>query len=144
MAWLLDTNAWITYLKMPQSSIRSCLETLRPADVLLCSVVKAELLHGAEKYGNRERRLAVLRELFAPYVSLAFDDAAASAYGRIRHELETAGNVIGPNDLMIAAIALAGNHTLVTHNTAEFSRVSGLALEDWQKKFQKENHEHSY
>lgn len=63
MAWLLDTNAWIIYLKMPQSSIRSRLETVSPAEVVLCSVVKAELLHGAQKYGNRERRLAILREL---------------------------------------------------------------------------------
>ena len=132
MAWLLDTNAWITYLKTPQSSIRSRLQSLLPADVLLCSVVKAELLHGAEKYGNRERRLNILRELFAPYASLPFDDTAAAYYGRIRHELETAGNVIGPNDLMIASITLASNHTLVTHNTAEFSRVQGLTLEDWQ------------
>jgi tRNA(fMet)-specific endonuclease VapC len=132
MAWLLDTNAWITYLKSPRSSIRVQLEKLRPADILLCSVVKAELLHGAEKYGNRERRLALLRELFAPYVSLPFDDAAAAEYGRLRHELEIGGNVIGPNDLMIAAISLANNHTLVTHNTAEFSRVRGLTVEDWQ------------
>jgi tRNA(fMet)-specific endonuclease VapC len=133
MAWLLDTNAWITYLKTPQSPIRERLEKLQPAEINLCSVVKAELLHGAEKYGNRDRRHALLRELFAPYASLAFDDAAASAYGKIRHELELVGNVIGPNDLMIAAVAMAGNHTLVTHNTAEFSRVRGLVIEDWQK-----------
>ncbi|MBI3850621.1 MAG: type II toxin-antitoxin system VapC family toxin [Verrucomicrobia bacterium] len=132
MAWLLDTNAWIVYLKTPQSPIRTRLQTLRPSDLVLCSVVKAELLHGAEKYGNRERRLGILRELFAPYASLPFDDAAAAQYGQMRHELEVGGNVIGPNDLMIAAIALANNHTLVTHNTAEFSRVPGLALEDWQ------------
>ena len=132
MAWLLDTNAWIIYLKTPQSSIRNRLQSLQPADVVLCSVVKAELLHGAEKYGNRDRRLEILRGLFAPYVSLSFDDTAAGVYGRIRHELELGGNVIGPNDLMIAAIALANNHTLVTHNTAEFSRVNGLLVEDWQ------------
>ncbi|TAL03970.1 MAG: type II toxin-antitoxin system VapC family toxin [Verrucomicrobia bacterium] len=133
MAWLLDTNAWITYLKTPQSSIRTRLQSLRPSDVMLCSVVKAKLLHGAEKYGNRERRFGILRELFSPYVSLPFDDDAAAQYGRMRHELEVAGNIIGPNDLMIAAIAVANDHTLVTHNTAEFSRVRGLALEDWQK-----------
>jgi tRNA(fMet)-specific endonuclease VapC len=133
MAWLLDTNAWINYLKAPQSSIRSRLQSFAPTDVVLCSIVKAELLHGAEKYGNRDRRLAILHELFVPYVSLPFDDAAAGAYGRIRHGLESSGNIIGPNDLMIAAIALAGNHTLVTHNTAEFSRVAGLKIEDWQK-----------
>ena len=132
MAWRLDTNAWIVYLKSAQSPLRARLEKLRPGDVLLCSVVKAELLHGAEKYGNRERRLAILLELFSPYASLPFDDTAAAVYGRIRHELEIGRNVIGPNDLMIAAIALAGSHTLVTHNAAEFGRVSGLRLEDWQ------------
>ncbi len=58
MAWLLDTNAWIIYLKTPQSPIRARLATLKPSEILLCSVVKAELLHGAEKYGQRERRLA--------------------------------------------------------------------------------------
>lgn len=96
MAWLLDTNAWIVYLKTPQSAIRTRLQRLQPADVYLCSIVKAELLHGAEKYGNRERRLKILSELFMPYVSLPFDDSAAAAYARIRHELEQSGNMIGP------------------------------------------------
>jgi tRNA(fMet)-specific endonuclease VapC len=63
---------------------------------------------------------------------LPFDDAAAEAYGRLRAELARRGTPIGPNDLMIAAIALAHDLTLVTHNTAEFSRVSGLRLEDWE------------
>src|SRR5712671_4625841 len=99
MAFLLDTNAWIVYLKSAQSSIRSRLERLTPADVLLCSVVKAELLHGAQKYGNRERRLGILAQTFAPYSSLPFDDSAAVVYASIRHELEVAGIVIGPNDL---------------------------------------------
>jgi tRNA(fMet)-specific endonuclease VapC len=40
--------------------------------------------------------------------------------------------VIGPNDRMIAAMALTAGATLVIHNTSEFSRVPGLALEDWQ------------
>ncbi len=132
MAYLLDTNSWIAYLKSAASPIRACLEKLQPADVLLCSVVKAELFHGAEKYGNRERRLAILAETFAPYASLPFDDAAAAAYGRIRHELEVNGKAIGPNDLMIAAIAQVNKLTLVTHNTAEFERVPGLPIEDWQ------------
>jgi tRNA(fMet)-specific endonuclease VapC len=132
MAFLLDTNAWIVYLKSAQSPIRARLETLTPADVFLCSVIKAELLHGAEKYGLRERRLALLAETFAPYVSLPFDDPAAAVYGRVRHELETVGCVIGPNDLMIAAIALVHNLTLVSHNTREFARVTGLQTEDWQ------------
>jgi tRNA(fMet)-specific endonuclease VapC len=64
--------------------------------------------------------------------SLPFDDRAAEVYGRIRAHLTATGMAIGPNDLMIAAIALANGLTLVTHNTAEFSRVPGLTIEDWQ------------
>jgi len=59
------------------------------------------------------------------------DDRAADVYGRIRANLEQRGQAIGPNDTMIAAIALANGLTIVTHDTAEFSRVSGLLIEDW-------------
>ena len=65
-------------------------------------------------------------------MSLPFDDSAAEEYGRIRAHLANLGTPIGPNDLLIAAIALANKITLVSHNTAEFSRVPGLILEDWQ------------
>jgi tRNA(fMet)-specific endonuclease VapC len=65
-------------------------------------------------------------------VSLPFDGVVAETYGRIRVQLEALGTPIGPNDLQIAAIALANNLILVTHNTREFSRVSGLRYEDWE------------
>ena len=100
---------------------------------MLCSVVTSELLHGAEKYGKRQRRLKVLAQLFAPYRSVPFDDAAASAYGPLRHTLEKAGCVIGPYDLQIAAICLVHGFTLVTSNAGEFSRVPGLLVEDWMR-----------
>ena len=73
-----------------------------------------------------------LSTFFEPYESLPFDDAAAAEYGRIRAQLAAAGTPIGPNDLMIAAIARDRQLTLVTHNTREFSRVSGLLMEDWE------------
>jgi tRNA(fMet)-specific endonuclease VapC len=130
---LLDTNAWIVYLKSTSSPIRARLQIVRPSDIFLCSVVKAELLHGAEKYGNQQRRKEVLRQLFAPYLSLAFDDAGASQYARIRHELELQGKVIGPNDSMIAAIALSNQLTLVTTDTSEFGRIANLSVENWQE-----------
>ncbi len=66
------------------------------------------------------------------FFSVAFDDESAAIYGLIRAELTELGTMIGPNHLMIAAIALAHKLTLVTHNTREFSRVAGLKLEDWQ------------
>ena len=131
MAWLLDTNAWIQILKRPGGSLEQALLSHTPDEILLCSIVKAELWHGAHKYERTDRRLAVLAKLFAGFVSLPFDDAAAWHYAEIRHHLEVAGHVIGPNDLKIASICLANNLTLVTSNTAEFSRVPNLRIEDW-------------
>ena len=57
---------------------------------------------------------------------------ATRLFGEIRHALMAAGKPIGPYDTMIAAIVLAHDLTLVTHNTNEFSRVAGLKLEDWE------------
>jgi tRNA(fMet)-specific endonuclease VapC len=66
------------------------------------------------------------------FVSFPFDDHAADEYGRLRAQLARQGTPIGPNDLMIASIALAHRTTLVTHNTHEFSRVPGLPIVDWE------------
>jgi tRNA(fMet)-specific endonuclease VapC len=112
--------------------VRQHLHALRPDDIAVCAPVKAELFYGAARSADPPRTLAALQAFFSPYVSLPFDDAAAEAYGRIRADLATRGTLIGPNDLLIAAIAVTSGLTLVTHNTGEFSRVAGLPLEDWE------------
>lgn len=132
MRYLLDTNAWIQYLKIPSSPIAAKLAALSPADIVTCSIVRSELLHGAEKYGNRSRRVALVEATLAPFVSFPFDDEDAREYAGLRHSLELAGNPIGPYDLQIAAVCLRHDFTLVTNNTREFSRVAGLRVEDWQ------------
>jgi tRNA(fMet)-specific endonuclease VapC len=104
--------------------------TVSPQDLSLSSVVKAELLYGAAKSNLAERTLVRLKIFFDVFTSLPFDDRAAAAYGAIRADLEKRGNPIGPNDLMIAAIALANGLTLVTHNQREFGGVATLNLED--------------
>jgi tRNA(fMet)-specific endonuclease VapC len=68
------------------------------------------------------------------FQSLPFDDLAAVTYAEVRSDLSRQGNIIGPNELMIAAICRATNTTLVTHNVDEFSRVMGLAIDDWEAK----------
>jgi tRNA(fMet)-specific endonuclease VapC len=98
----------------------------------LCSVVKAELFYGARKSQRPQRSLEKQQQFVNYFVSLPFDDEAAEVYGQIRAELERAGTPIGPNDLMIAAIAIANDVMLVTHNAREFRRVKGLRLEDWE------------
>ena len=132
MIYLLDTNACIRYLNGRAPRVRNRLQSLRPDDIALCSVVKAELFVGAGKSTAPTRTLARLNTFMAPFTSLPFDDAAAEIYGRVRAHLEAAGTPIGPYDLQIAAIALVNNLILVTHNTREFSRVAGLQIEDWE------------
>jgi tRNA(fMet)-specific endonuclease VapC len=76
--------------------------------------------------------LKLVDELAAKYQSISFDNAAARHYAVIRAQLSTVGQPIGPNDMLIDAIARNLGATLVTHNVAEFSRVPGLAIDDWQ------------
>lgn len=132
MTYLLDTNTCIRFLNPRNSAVPAHLAALKPEEVAICQIVKAELYYGAYKSARRDANLALLAKFFSQFVSLPFDDAAAEAYGRLRAGLARKGTPIGPNDLMIAAIALASDLTLVTHNTAEFSRVPGLRLEDWE------------
>jgi tRNA(fMet)-specific endonuclease VapC len=132
MKYLLDTNTCIRYINGTSSRVAEKLDSLNPQDVAVCSVVKAELFFGAMRSQNPQRNLAGQRQFLALFTSLPFDDAAAEHYGRIRADLTAQGKLIGGNDLLIAAIALANDLILVTHNTWEFSRVNNLTIEDWE------------
>lgn len=132
MKYLLDTNACIRYLNGRSESLRQQILAKNPDDIVLCSVVKAELSYGARKSQNPQRSLEKQQQFVNYFVSLPFDDKAAEVYGQIRAELEQSGTPVGPNDLMIAAIAVANDVTLVTHNRREFGRVNGLKVEDWE------------
>jgi tRNA(fMet)-specific endonuclease VapC len=132
MSYLLDTNVCIQYLNGRSLAVRKRMEALSPSEIVLCSVVKAELLYGAMKSVNPPLTLARQKPFVAQFRSLPFDDGVAEQYGEVRALLEKLGLLIGPNDLMIASIALANRVTLVTHNIAEFGRVPGLMIEDWQ------------
>jgi tRNA(fMet)-specific endonuclease VapC len=94
--------------------------------------VKFELYYGAYKSQNKDKNLANLAIFFDEFVSLPFDGRAADICGRVRSELNKKGTPIGVYDLQIAAIAIANNLVLVTHNVGEFSRVEGLKYEDWE------------
>lgn len=132
MIYLLDTNACVVYMNGRAPRLQHRLNQLHPGDVAVCSVVKAELFYGAMKSRDPAATLAKQQQFLTPYASLPFDDSASLAYGRIRADLERAGTPIGGNDMLIAAIALAAGLILVTHNSSEFQRVSGLKVEDWE------------
>jgi tRNA(fMet)-specific endonuclease VapC len=132
MTYLLDTNVCIRYLNGRSSGIKAHLEAQQPTDVAVCSIVKTELFYGAQRTQNPKRTLAVQQAFLQPYRSLPFDDAAAVIAGSLRAMLAKNGTPIGPYDLLIAAIALANDCVLITHNTREFSRVPHLQIEDWE------------
>lgn len=128
----LDTNT-ISYFFRGDPRVVSRLSALAPADVAVPAVVVYELHFGLARLPTpaREARAQALDNFLRPVTVLAFDDAAARSAARLRAALEAKGTPIGPHDLLIAATALAHSVTLVTRNISEFSRVEGLALQDW-------------
>jgi tRNA(fMet)-specific endonuclease VapC len=132
MRYLLDTNVCVMYLNGRSISVRDRLRSNSTEEMAVCSVVKAELFYGAMRSNNPAQTLERQREFLERFTSLPFGDEAAIVCGQIWARLASAGTPIGAYDLQIAAIALANNLTLVTHNTREFGRVDGLQIEDWK------------
>ena len=131
MTYLLDTNTCIALLNNRPVRVAEQLAGLRPSEVFLCQIVKAELYYGAYKSERAAENLPLLQQFCQQFQTLPFTDSAVEVYGQIRADLARQGLPIGPNDFIIAAIALAHDVTLVTHNTREFERLSGLKLADW-------------
>lgn len=130
--FLLDTNVCIRLLNQSHPDIIGQFHQHLPSEIALCSIVKAELLFGARRSRQVEANLGLLQRFFEPLVSLPFDDRCAEEAGQIRADLMAQGKPIGPNDLLIAATARARDAVLVTHNTRELARVTGLRMVDWE------------
>ncbi|MDP1610738.1 MAG: type II toxin-antitoxin system VapC family toxin [Sulfuritalea sp.] len=129
--YLLDTNICIYIRRARPPNVAEHFRTIPPDALAMSSVTFAELVYGARKsqaFAENMQRLLALKQRIRV---LPFDDAAAEAYGAIRADLERRGQLIGSNDMLIAAHALSLGVTLVTNNTGEFERVTGLSLENW-------------
>jgi tRNA(fMet)-specific endonuclease VapC len=132
--YLLDTNACIALINGSPAGVRPRLERALEdgASVAVSAVVAFELWYGAAKSARRQANRQRLEMFFAgPLDLVPFDDEDARAAGEVRAALESAGTPIGAYDLLIAGQALRYDATLVTANTAEFSRVGDLRWEDW-------------
>ncbi len=132
MKYLLDTNTCIRYINGRALQIRVKMSTIPRSEVVVSSISKAEMFFGSAKSQTPERSLEKQIEFLETVGVLSFDDTAAHTYGPMRAELERNGVAIGQLDMLIAAIALANNLILVTHNVSEFSRINGLQIEDWE------------
>ncbi len=131
MKYFLDTNICVYYLKGKNRAIKTNLLSKHPDEIKIPVVTKAELLYGAEKSKKRAENREKILEFLLPFEIIPFTDGDVETYATIRNELETAGRIIGPNDLLIASIVLSNDGILVTNNQKEFANVKTLSLENW-------------
>ena len=129
--YLLDTNICIFAMKNTYPALSQKLFRIPPSEIFVSSVTVGELEYGCFKSKWGERTKNIMNLFLAAYTILPFDRDDAAVFGRIRADLAKTGSPIGPYDLQIAAQGVSKGLTVVTHNTGEFSRVSGIALEDW-------------
>ena len=129
--YMLDTDTCSYIVKRSHPLVLKRLQSVPVRDVCMSVVTKAELLYGVEVSPRRGQDAAALAA-FLPYVeALDLTDNAAIHYAEIRADLKKRGEMIGANDLFIAAHARALGLMLVTNNVAELERVHGLSLENW-------------
>ena len=128
--WMLDTNTLSDLIRNPREALVQRLSSMEPDAVATSIVVACELRFGARRKGS-DALTSRVEQLLGALTVLPFDEPADQHYADIRAALERAGTPIGNHDLFIAAHARSRGMTLVTHNTRDFERVSGLSVEDW-------------
>ena len=130
LKYLLDTNIIIYVLKRRPAEVLKIFNT-NASRMAISSITLSELIYGAEKSPNVSKNLEVIEEFISHLDVLPYDAKASQHYGQIKAVLERKGEIIGENDIHIAAHAISQGLTLVTNNLREFKRVANLALENW-------------
>ena len=128
--YVLDTNT-LSYFFRGKGRIAENLAKVSPSEVAIPTIVLFEIETGIAKSPQATKRRAQLDEAVSAIRVLPFGRKEAKSAARIRADLEAAGTPIGPYDVLIAGTAAANGATLVTRNTREFGRVSGLSVESW-------------
>ena len=131
--FLLDTNICIHIRRRRPPEVLARFQRLKPGEAVLSVITYGELIYGVEKSQFREQATRQLTELAGLVPVMELPLRAGQFYGAIRAALEAKGEVIGNNDLWIAAHAKAAKLVLVTNNEREFQRVSGLEIQNWAK-----------
>ena len=131
MIHLPDTNAYSRYFRGDDATLTARFARHWPT-IALSVIVLAELEFGAQKSGVPAHRQRVDALVLGVAVIEPWTESDASAYGRIRADLERRGIVVGAHDMQVAAQAIRLGATCVTHNQRHFSQIPGLKLADWQ------------
>ena len=131
--FLLDTDICVYIRQGRPPNVVNRFQRLRPGQAAVSVISYGELLYGAEKSAQAAHNLDVLQRFIEFVPVLTVPEEAAAIYGAWRAQLEAKGEVIGGNELWIAAHAKAAGLTLVTNNEREFKRITGLKIENWAK-----------
>ncbi len=128
--YLLDTNI-VIHAQRGHANVLTRMRRAGQANLVLSSLVAAELAYGVEKSAHQAQNKAALEALLSAFTVAPWNDSAIWIYAEHYHRLRSAGTPIGEMDLLIACQALALNAICVTNNTREFERIDGLKLENW-------------
>jgi tRNA(fMet)-specific endonuclease VapC len=132
MGYLLDTNTCIRAMR-GVTSVVDALATHSPKDLSVSAITAYEMQTGAEKCVDPSREGAKVDKFLNAIHVNAFDRPAAMSAAKIRANLESRGEMIGPYDVLLAGHARSLGLILVTDNTKEFRRVPGLTMENWNQ-----------
>ncbi|MGU3403769.1 PIN domain-containing protein [Methylobacterium brachiatum] len=130
MRYLLDTNILSAMVRSPRGPVAEQVRRVGETEIYTSVVVAAELRYGALRKGS-DRLTRQVEAVLGAVSSEPWRVPYDAIYANLRLGLERAGTPIGANDLLIATQALADGSVLVTDNTREFARISGLAIENW-------------
>jgi tRNA(fMet)-specific endonuclease VapC len=130
MSFLLDTNIRSAHLKRPSGLTHRFVQ--HGGGLYIATVVLGELYTWAYRRSHPQKLLSIIeKDLLPDLTVLDFDRVCAVEFGQLQSEMLRQGKVVNPVDLMIAAVALVHDLTLVTHNTKHFQAVSSLRVVDW-------------
>lgn len=130
LKYLLDTNIVIYVLKRRPIKVLDVFNK-NASRMAISSITLSELMYGVEKSSQIDKNLEAVEDFISHLDVLSYDAKASQHYGQIKAKLEKKGQIIGENDIHIAAHAISQGLTLVTNNLKEFKRVPNLALENW-------------
>lgn len=130
--FLLDTDIVSDLVRRPGGPAAQAVARVGESRVRTSVIVAAELRYGATKKGS-PRLSRQLEQILEVLPVLPLEAPTDRFYGMLRARLERAGELIGSNDLLIAAHALALDCVLVTDNEREFVQVPNLRMENWLK-----------
>jgi tRNA(fMet)-specific endonuclease VapC len=131
MKYMMDTNICIFLMKNYPKVVAE-FTAKRSQGIVISSITASELYFGVHNSPAPQKLAILLANFLVGVPVIDYSAAAGDSYGRIRAELKRIGMQIGELDMMVAAHAKSQNLILATNNTSEFSRVSGLTIEDWE------------